>query len=222
MSLRAASLQKSATFPLPVALRHRYGSVATEGRGRSSMSDVFISYARSTAKQAQQVAETLRGLGYSVWIDDDLPAHRTYSRVIEEQMTAAKAAVVIWSVDAVQSEWVMSEANRAREDHKLVQVTTDTSRLPMPFDTIQCADLTGWTGDLDAPGWRKVVASIADLLGGASVAAASASPPPPLPSKPSIAVLPFATVRTIRSRSILPTAWSRRSSRRCRASSRFS
>jgi len=156
------------------------------------MSDVFISYARSTAKQAQQVAVALRGQGYTVWIDDDLPAHRTYSRVIEEQMTAAKAAVVIWSADAVQSEWVLSEANRAREDHKLVQVITDTSRLPMPFDTIQCADLTGWTGDLDAPGWRKVVASIADLIGAGAVPNDPlADNPPPLPTKPSIAVLPF-------------------------------
>ena len=129
------------------------------------MSDIFISYARSTAKQAQQVAEALRGLGYSVWIDDDLPAHRTYSRVIEEQMTAAKAAVVIWSADAMQSEWVLSEANRAREDHKLVQVTTDKTRLPMPFDTIQYADLTGWAGDAEAPGWRKVVVSVGNLVG---------------------------------------------------------
>jgi len=159
------------------------------------MSDIFISYARSTAAQAHQVAEALREQGYSVWIDDDLPAHRTYSRVIEEQMTAAKAAVVIWSADAVQSEWVMSEANRAREDHKLVQVTTDTARLPMPFDTIQCADLAGWSGDIDAPGWRKVVASVADLIGGARAAALPAMEAPlALPSKPSIAVLPFANL----------------------------
>ncbi|HXQ13584.1 MAG TPA: TIR domain-containing protein [Caulobacteraceae bacterium] len=158
------------------------------------MSDVFISYARSTAKQAQTVADALRGLGYSVWIDDDLPAHRSYSRVIEDEMTAAKAAVVIWSADAVQSEWVLSEANRAREDRKLVQVTTDKARLPMPFDTIQCADLAGWTGNLDAPGWRKVIASIGDLVGGAAPpspkgqadAPAAAKPPEPL-----LAVLAF-------------------------------
>jgi TolB-like protein len=158
------------------------------------MSDVFISYARSTAREAKAVAEALRGLGYSVWIDDDLPAHRTYSRVIEEQMMAAKAAVVIWSADAVQSEWVLSEANRAREDHKLVQVTTDRARLPMPFDTIQCADLAGWSGDMDAPGWRKVVASIADLVGGLAAASSVSDAPPPLPSKPSIAVMPFANL----------------------------
>jgi len=159
------------------------------------MSDVFISYARSTAKQAQAVAGALRALGYSVWIDDDLPAHRAYTPVIEEQMTAAKAAVVIWSADAVRSEWVLSEANRAREDRKLVQVITDKARLPMPFDTIQCADLTDWAGDLQAPGWRKVVASIAELVGGTGAAPAPGAPTAdatlPLPTKPSIAVMPF-------------------------------
>ena len=159
------------------------------------MSDIFISYARSTAKQAQAVAEALRAMGYSVWIDDELPAHRTYSRVIEEQMTAAKAAVVIWSASAAQSEWVLSEANRAREDHKLVQSSTDDTRLPMPFDTIQCADLAGWSGDPEAPGWRKLIASIGDLVGGVGAAALPAmDAPPPLPSKPSIVVLPFANL----------------------------
>ena len=53
------------------------------------MSDIFISYARSTAKQAQAVAEALRALGYSVWRDDDLPSHRAYSDVIEEQLRHA-------------------------------------------------------------------------------------------------------------------------------------
>ena len=159
------------------------------------MADIFISYARSTATQAKAVATALRALGYSVWIDDDLPAHRTYSRVIEEQMAAAKAAVVIWSADAVQSEWVMSEANRAREDRKLVQLSVDAARLPMPFDQIQSADLVDWAGDPDTPGWRKVVSSIADLVGGTTEAAQPvADAPLPLPSKPSIAVLPFANL----------------------------
>jgi hypothetical protein len=31
-------------------------------------------------------------MGYGVWRDDDLPAHRAYAEVVEEQMTAAKAA----------------------------------------------------------------------------------------------------------------------------------
>ena len=59
------------------------------------MTDVFISYARSTEPEARQVAEALQSLGYGVWRDDELPAHRAYAEVIEEQLKAAKAVVVI-------------------------------------------------------------------------------------------------------------------------------
>jgi adenylate cyclase len=157
------------------------------------MSDIFISYARSTAAQAQTIAEALRALGYGVWRDDELPAHRAYTEVIEERLQAAKAVVVIWSAEAVKSEWVQSEADTARTDHKLVQLTVDGSKLPRPFDRIQCADLSGWTGDLDAHDWKKVVASVADLMAGES-------PTPSLTEGQSairnlsVCVLPFANM----------------------------
>src|SRR5579859_7215973 len=124
------------------------------------MSEIFISYARSTAAKAQQIAEALRGLGYGVWRDDELPAHRSYAEVIEERLRAAKAVVVVWSSEAVRSEWVQSESDRARTERKLVQLTVDGAPLPMPFDRIQYANLTGWSGDLDAHDWKKVVASV--------------------------------------------------------------
>jgi adenylate cyclase len=176
----------------PAPLRFRLRPWA----GRSGMSDVFISYARSTATQAQAVGEALRSLGYGVWRDDELPAHRSYAEVIEERLKAAKAVVVIWSAEAVKSEWVQSEADRARMDRKLVQVRIDAAALPMPFDRIQCADLTGWTGNLQAHDWRKVVASVADLVAGATGEPAAVAPAPPLalPAKPSIAVMPFVNV----------------------------
>ena len=154
------------------------------------MSDVFISYARSTADQAQAIAEALRGLGYDVWRDDELPAHRAYGEVIEERLTAAKAVVVVWSAEAAKSQWVFSEANRAREDGKLVQLTVDGARLPMPFDSIQCADMAGWSGDAASPSWRKVVASVAELIGGT----AATPTPGPAVRKLSICVLPFANM----------------------------
>src|SRR6266851_6119600 len=155
------------------------------------MTDIFISYARSTAPQAQAIAEALRGLGYGVWRDDELPAHRAYTEVIQERLAAAKAVVVVWSAEAVKSEWVQSEADQARAARKLVQLTLDGAKLPMPFDRIQCADLAGWAGDLDAPGWRKVVASIADLMGSGAPAA---SEPKPAARRLSICVLPFANM----------------------------
>ena len=129
------------------------------------------------------VADALRGLGYEVWLDDQLPAHRAYADVIEERLRAASAVVVIWSADAARSEWVRSEAELAREGRKLVQLTVDRARLPMPFNQIQCADLCGWAGELDALGWRQVTASIFELTTGSGEAAgnsdeASAMAPP--------------------------------------------
>ena len=129
------------------------------------MSDVFISYARPAEAEAKRIAEALRSLGYGVWRDDELPAHRDYSEVIEERLRAAKAVVVVWSSEAVKSQWVRAEADLAREAGTLVQLNLDGAPLPMPFNRIQCAHLAGWSGDAAALGWKKVVGSVAELVG---------------------------------------------------------
>ena len=140
------------------------------------MSDIFVSYARPTERQARQIADTLRQRGYAVWRDDELPAHRAYSEVIEERIKAAKAVLVLWSADAAKSQWVRAEADAAREAGTLVQVTMDGSIPPMPFNQIQCADLSGWAGDTTSQGWAKVEASIAQLAGAPSPAGARVPP----------------------------------------------
>ncbi len=61
------------------------------------MTDVFVSYARSTYPQARQVADALIAEGYKVRIDDDLPAHRVFSTVIEGRLNEAKAVLELWS-----------------------------------------------------------------------------------------------------------------------------
>lgn len=185
------------------------------------MPHVFISYARSTAKEAQAVAAALRGLGHEVWLDDEIPAHRAYADVIEERLREAKAVVVIWSAEAVKSQWVRSEADKAREQNKLVQLSVDRSPLPMPFDQIQCADLAGWTGDVNAPGWRKVAASAADLLGGAAGIATAPVADPSAPIRTSIPTPAKCTPFATRARTPPPsdTSWSTRPAR-CAARSR--
>jgi adenylate cyclase len=161
--------------------------------------DVFISYARSSENQAKEFAEALRALGYGVWRDDELPAHRTYAEVIEDRLRAAKAVVVMWSDDAVKSQWVRAEADVAREAGTLVQLSLDGSAPPLPFNQIQFADLRGWPAGPDHPGWKKVQASICELVARevfGSDGARPSAPQQPATTKPSIAVLPFANLST--------------------------
>jgi adenylate cyclase len=153
------------------------------------MAHVFISYARSDEAVAAAIAGALREAGYEVWRDDELPAHRSYAEVIEERIKGASAVVALWSAEAAKSQWVRAEADSARLALTLVQATLDGTVPPLPFNQIQCADLKGWTGDVAAPGWRKLLASVAELAG---------SPDPkdeqdrrPCSSEVSICVLPF-------------------------------
>jgi adenylate cyclase len=154
------------------------------------MSDVFISYARSSEERAAQVEQGLCDAGYAVWRDSELPAHRSYAEVIEERLAAAKAVVVLWSAEAAKSQWVRAEADAARELGTLVQASVDGTAPPMPFNQVQCADLKGWSGEAGAPGWRKLVSSVEALTGTAS----SNAVPEVNRKKTSVCVLPFANM----------------------------
>jgi adenylate cyclase len=157
------------------------------------MPDVFISYARSDEDQAKSVADALRSSGYAVWRDDELPAHRAYADVIEERLRAALAVVVLWSVGSVKSQWVRAEAEAARSAGTLVQVTIDGVIPPLPFNQIQCADLKGWDGKSETPGWIKLQDSVAALTGASDHNAARERRRSP-GRETSVCVLPFANM----------------------------
>ena len=130
------------------------------------MTDVFLSYARDDEAVARRVAKGLEAAGHSVWWDTHLPAHRSYTEVIEERLGAARAVVVLWSAKAAQSQWVRAEADFARSHGKLVQARIGDAMPPMPFNQIQCADLKGWKGGASHAGWSKLTASLAELISG--------------------------------------------------------
>ncbi len=164
----------------------------------AAMLEIFISYARSTEHEARRIEEVLRAQGYEVWRDDRLPAHRAYSDVIEERLRGAKAVLVLWSGDAVKSHWVRAEAEVALTAHTLVQASLDGALPPLPFNQIQCADLSGWNGAPTALGWRQLVDGLEQVAAGSIPDDQSEAVPAlrkiALDDRPSIAVLPFANL----------------------------
>lgn len=144
------------------------------------MADVFLSYARPDAAAAERIAREMAKAGWSVWYDRDLPAHGAYADVIATELESAPAVLVLWSSASVDSEWVRSEANRARELHKVVQARVDDARLPMPFDQIQCADLRSWRGGRTHSGWTQICRSIEALIARPVNAVSAQAVPPTL------------------------------------------
>ena len=129
------------------------------------MADVFVSYARESEHLVRHAAAALRAAGYDVWWDQELLPHRPYAEVIEAQLRAASAVLVLWSEPGARSHWVRAEADMARGAGKLVQAVVDGVSPPMPFNQIQTARLDHWNGDPEHPEWRKVLASITALVG---------------------------------------------------------
>ena len=156
------------------------------------MTEVFVSYARSTESQAEQLVEALQSAGYEAWRDDQLPAHRAYADVIQERLSVAKAVIVLWSAEAAASQWVRAEAEAARVAGTLVQLTLDGTLPPLPFNQIHCLDWAGWGGDARGQQWDKLAQSLA-MLAGAPAIKADADDRPSR-SKASICVLPFANM----------------------------
>jgi adenylate cyclase len=128
------------------------------------MAEIFVSYARHDEARAKKVAEALRDLCYEVWRDDELPPHRAYAEVIEERLAAAEAVVVLWSAEALKSQWVRAEADLARHRRTLVQASLDGTTPSIPFNQIQCADLTA-ADPTASTGWPKLVESVQSLAG---------------------------------------------------------
>jgi len=102
------------------------------------MADIFISYSKPHVELTRDLASDLEAKGLTVWWDTDLLAGESFRQRIIQELHDCKAAIVIWTPQSVSSDYVISEAERARKAGKLIQVRTEEvepDALPPPFDT---------------------------------------------------------------------------------------
>lgn len=116
------------------------------------MADLFLSYARADQARVEQLAGLLEDSGLSVWWDRHMESGAQFSKEIEQQIEAAKAVLVCWSKDSVESRWVRDEANYAAERDKLLAVTLDGTLPPMGFGQYHAMSLEDWEGDAQGAG----------------------------------------------------------------------
>jgi hypothetical protein len=127
--------------------------------------DIFISYSREDRAAAKHFAECFSREGFSVWWDAVLRSGQTFDEVIEKELRAAKAAVVLWSPRSVASRWVRAEATLADRGNKLVPAIIERCDLPIIFELTHAADLSKWTGDTSDLAWQTLVSDLRRLVG---------------------------------------------------------
>ncbi|HET9231021.1 MAG TPA: toll/interleukin-1 receptor domain-containing protein [Vitreimonas sp.] len=107
------------------------------------MADVFISYSQLDRERVKPLAERLGSLGYSVWWDKPERARQASVDERERAFDAAKAVLVVWSVNGRDAMEVHGDAAHALDCGKLLQLKIEPLALPTPFEAIAVADMTG-------------------------------------------------------------------------------
>lgn len=141
------------------------------------MSSIFLSYASRDRERVEPLVRALEEAGLSVWWDRQIETGTEFDRTIEAQLDAAQAVVVVWSRSSVESDWVRTEAEEARQRGILVPVRIDDVTPPLAFRRTQTADLLRWPSD--SADFDTMLARLANLLGHHT-----ATRPAPVPSKP--------------------------------------
>ncbi|MEM9179907.1 MAG: SUMF1/EgtB/PvdO family nonheme iron enzyme, partial [Pseudomonadota bacterium] len=130
------------------------------------MADVFISYKKEDRDIAARMSNALKAEGLSVWWDERLTPEQAFDALIEREIAAASAVVVLWTPRSVGSSWVRTEAHYANTNGKFVPVWMEKCDLPIAFMLAQTIDLSDWSGARDAIPWVKLVTWISDLKAG--------------------------------------------------------
>jgi TolB-like protein len=165
------------------------------------MADVFVSYSRSDKARVAPIVAALEAQGWSVWWDPAIAPGQQFDRMIADELERARAVLVVWTPDSVESRWVRGEAREGADRGILVPVQLGSARLPIDFRAYHTTDL-GEPGDAASnPQFQDVLRAIEALVGRAprSVAAmpapaAAGTAPASGPSRITICVLPLANL----------------------------
>lgn len=151
-----------------------------QGRRRSSMTDIVISYASEDRKASLAMSQTLTAIGYSVWFDRNLMPGTTYSLEIEERIRSARVTIVLWSNHSVKSPWVISEAQTAHQTGNYFPVKICETTPPNPFNALHTVNAT-WSDETEQfSGFEEIVVALHIMFfSSSSILGNSTKPNPP-------------------------------------------
>jgi hypothetical protein len=128
------------------------------------MSDIFISYSSKDRPWVERFAKTLETHGWSVWWDRNIPTGGSFNAVIRQELRGAKCAIIVWSKQSVDSEWVQAEAAEAKKQDKYLPVKINESDIPLGFTQRTFQSLVDWEAGADHPGFSQLLKDIERLV----------------------------------------------------------
>src|SRR5882724_12063285 len=108
------------------------------------MGDIFISYSHTDNEYARMLAEALRAEGLPIWIDERIDFGTAWPRVIQDNLDACAAFILIMTPRAYKSDWVQNELNRAKRKKKpIFPLLLEGDEPWLSVEAIQILDVRG-------------------------------------------------------------------------------
>ena len=134
------------------------------------MADIFVSYSRQNKARVAPLVRALEAEGWSVWWDPEITPGEEFDTLISRELEQARALVVVWTPESVDSRWVRGEARDAADRGALVPVRLDNARLPIDFRAVHTTDLDDWAENSSSPAFRSLCKALESKLGPAAKA----------------------------------------------------
>jgi hypothetical protein len=128
------------------------------------MSDIFISYSSKDRPWVERFAKTLESHGWSVWWDRNIPTGGSFNQVIRQELGTAKCAIVVWSEQSIESEWVQAEASEAKKQDKYLPIKINESEIPLGFSQRTFQSLVDWDAGVEHAGFVQLLKDIERLV----------------------------------------------------------
>jgi hypothetical protein len=84
--------------------------------------------------------------------------------VIRQELSAAKCAIVVWSEQSVESEWVQAEAAEAKQQDKYLPIKINESKIPLGFTQRTFQSLVDWEAGVEHAGFSQLLKDIERLV----------------------------------------------------------
>lgn len=125
--------------------------------------DIFIAYQRADRALVDQLAAALRGAGFTVATDQDVPPQADFGDVITEMIHAARLVLAVWTHGAAASLWVKAEARLALSLGRLLGLRLDEVVLSVPLSDAQM--VAPLRRDLPSEDLARILAAVRRCLG---------------------------------------------------------
>ncbi len=84
--------------------------------------------------------------------------------MIRQELGTAKCAIVVWSEQSVESEWVQAEASEAKKQDKYLPIKINESEIPLGFSQRTFQSLVDWDAGVEHAGFVQLLKDIERLV----------------------------------------------------------